>query len=173
MIVDSISVKTILGFPGYAVSKDGRVWSNTRKSFHKGHVLKGRWLKPYIDSYGYFQVSLQKKGRRICRLISRLVLETFVGLRPKGTQCRHLDGNNQNNHLENLCWGTPKENAQDSIRHGTNGVKLNEEQVRIIFHAYHDGHYTQREIAKAFGVTPSHVSLIARKKTWSHLWDSN
>lgn len=173
MIVDKLQVKPIPGFSDYCISKDGRVWSKPRKSFHRGYVLKGRWLKPYIDSYGYFQVSLQKKGKRICRLISRLMLETFVGLRPTGMQCRHLDGNNQNDKLENLTWGTSKENHADRILHGTNGIRLNEEQVRAIFLTYHDGYYTQREIAKAFGITQAHVSLIAKKKTWSHIWDTN
>ncbi len=170
MTVDKIQVKTIPRFPDYAITRDGRVWSKPRKSF-QGDTLKGRWLNLYRDSYDYFQVSLQKKGKRTCRLVSRLVLETFVGFRPLGMQCRHLDGNNQNNRLDNLCWGTPSENQHDRRRHGTNGVKLCKEQVRIIFHAYHDGAYTQEEIAKAFGITPSHVSLIAKKKTWFHLWN--
>jgi hypothetical protein len=33
--------------------------------------------------------------------------------------CRHLDGNPINNRLENLRWGTHKENKADAIKHGT------------------------------------------------------
>jgi hypothetical protein len=48
------------------------------------------------------------------------VLEAFVGPCPPGKECRHLDGNGQNNKLQNLKWGTRLENVQDSIKHGTN-----------------------------------------------------
>jgi hypothetical protein len=47
-----------------------------------------------------------------------LVMTTFVGPRPPELdQVRHLDGNEGNNHLSNLCWGTHKENAADKRRH--------------------------------------------------------
>jgi len=49
--------------------------------------------------------------------------------------------------------------------------KLKEEEVKIIFHAVHDGYWTTKDIAKAFGITIMTVGDIARKINWKHLWD--
>lgn len=58
------------------------------------------------------------KGGSSLRAVHRLVLEAFIGTRPKEMVCRHLDGNSLNNDLSNLKWGTKKENAQDCVKHG-------------------------------------------------------
>jgi hypothetical protein len=50
--------------------------------------------------------------------IGTLVLLAFVGPRPQGAIIRHLNGNKLDNRLENLRYGTPKENAQDALAHG-------------------------------------------------------
>lgn len=47
-----------------------------------------------------------------------MVLRAFVGEPPAGHECRHLDGDRQNNALDNLAWGTRAENVADTIRHG-------------------------------------------------------
>ena len=44
----------------------------------------------------------------------------FVGPTPDGMQIRHLDGDRSNGRLENLTYGTGKENAADKNTHGTN-----------------------------------------------------
>jgi hypothetical protein len=46
-------------------------------------------------------------------------MEAFVGLRPKGLETRHLDGDPSNNQLSNLAYGTSSENHLDMVRHGT------------------------------------------------------
>jgi hypothetical protein len=72
-------------------------------------------LRRSIDGRGYMLVSL---GFNKKRAVHTLVLEAFVCPRPKGMQCRHLDDNKKNPRLENLCWGTPKENLADQYRNG-------------------------------------------------------
>jgi len=171
MIVDGIEVKTIPEFPAYAVSQDGRVWSNYRG---------GRWLKPSKAGKGYLCVNLFKSRKSFQKYIHHLVLETYVGFCPPGMECRHLDGKKQNCCLANLKWGTWGDNHEDAIKHGTIpsnqkgdsnfNAQLCEEQVRVIFHAYHDGYYSTHEIANIFGISCSLVQLIARKKRWRHLW---
>lgn len=49
-----------------------------------------------------------------------LVLLAFVGDRPEGMDIRHLDGDPENNKVENLMYGTRSENTFDAVRHGTN-----------------------------------------------------
>lgn len=90
-----------------------------------GKVLgpRGWVLTPRAHQFGYPQVDIYYRDgdarvRRTC-LIHHLVLEAFVGPRPQGCECRHLDGNPTNNILTNLVWGTHVENMRDRARHGT------------------------------------------------------
>ena len=150
--------------PNHSITKDGRVWSHRRKI----------WLKPYSDTCGYLRVNLHPE-----RPIHQLVLEAYVGPCPEGMQCRHLNGNKQDNNLDNLRWGTQSENQQDSIRHGTysNGQlgkfgekhqksKLSDQDRRLIFSVYHDGAYTQRELADHFKVHCSNIHYIVHQNRW-------
>lgn len=59
------------------------------------------------------------------RDVARLVLEAFVGPRPTGYVVMHLDDDSTNNCVDNLKWGTRRENVHDSIhksRHGTQRI---------------------------------------------------
>src|SRR6516164_5940708 len=99
---------TILSFPKYEINPLGVV-----RNRRTGHVLRQR-----LNPDGYWMVALYRDGRKM-RFIHTLLLETFVGRRQPGLECRHLDGDPQNSALHNLCWGTPLENAADKDRHGT------------------------------------------------------
>lgn len=177
-LIDGIPVKEIPTFPGYAISKKGQVISLERID-RRGHKRRKHWLKYYYwNTNKYVGVSLHKDNKYYLVQVHKLVLETYVGLCPKGQQCRHLDGNPKNNNLSNLRWGTPRENQLDRKRHGTDckgeshgKTSLMEEDIRIIFHAYHDGIASQRELAKKFNVCQSTVKNITKKRTWSHIWD--
>ncbi|MGW7657847.1 NUMOD4 motif-containing HNH endonuclease [Streptomyces tendae] len=103
----------IAGYEGlYEVSTFGNVrsWSRTKR---------GALLKPRSNKQGYLSVALTRAGSVKHRKIHQLVLEAFVGPRPEGTVCRHLDGNPVRNVVGNLAWGTQSENMADAIRHGT------------------------------------------------------
>ncbi|MFL1432774.1 MULTISPECIES: HNH endonuclease [unclassified Nocardiopsis] len=101
--------RPIAGTDGvYEVSNLGRVRSWT--SVSRGQVIKPQ---PHQDRYLAFWT-----GPKL-RLLHRVVLETFVGPRPDGMVCRHLDGDRMNCRLDNLRWGTAAENMRDSIEHGT------------------------------------------------------
>ena len=171
--------KRIPEFPNYAITKDGKVWSIARKD-SRGNKIGGKWLKATPDVFGYLCVDLYKNDTRYHRLMHQLVLKTFIGNRPKGMVCRHLDGNKLNNNLDNLCWGTYSENQHDSVRHKTHvdnrgencaASKLTEKDIVLIFNVYHDGAYTTKELAQHFGVSQSTVLLIAKRKRWKHLWE--
>ena len=52
-------------------------------------------------------------------LVHSLVAKKYLPPRPsEHHQIRHLDGNKTNNSVENLSWGTAKENADDRKAHG-------------------------------------------------------
>jgi hypothetical protein len=105
------------GDPGYRVGDDGSFWSRIRHR-RGDQVWYGDWkrLEPTPQYWGHIAVRV---GRIGYRFVHRLVLEAFVGPCPEGMECRHLDGDPANNRLENLRWGTHRENAADQVRHGT------------------------------------------------------
>jgi HNH endonuclease len=61
-------------------------------------------------------------------LVHRAVLMAFDRLPRPGEVCRHLDDNPANNRLENLKWGTKKENAADRIANAPGKTPWTEER---------------------------------------------
>lgn len=178
MIVDKTKVKTIPGFSNYAISREGKVWSKSRFSFQT-QKLKGQWLKSG-NRNGYLGVVLRKRNKSYSRDVHRLVLETYVGPCPEGMESRHLDGNSQNNNLNNLCWGTHSENMRDTVQHGTHvdnrgekcgNSKLTERDVRMIIYMYRTGLFLVGEIAKQYRVSKSCIAGIINRRNWRHLWN--
>lgn len=107
----------------YEVSNQGRLRSIDRISVRFDGVprrLKGRLLHPSATPLGYLSASGWEHGEPFRLRVHVCVLEAFVGPCPEGMETRHLNGNPSDNRLDNLCWGTPKENGEDRIRHGTN-----------------------------------------------------
>ena len=109
-------------FPGYMVSECGEVLS----------VRSGRpkMLKP-IRMGHYLGVQLCNGGQITRRYIHRLVLESFCGSPRIDQECRHLDGDETNNDLHNLRWGTRAENHDDKRRHGTTAVGERNPQAKL------------------------------------------
>jgi hypothetical protein len=64
-------------------------------------------------SNGYMQTTINDKTRNI----HVVVCESFIGPRPEGSHICHNDGNKKNNNLQNLRYGTPKENWSDFRLH--------------------------------------------------------
>lgn len=99
--------KWIPGFEGkYQASNLGRI-----KSFKinktNGQIMQGSILKD-----GRIRINLE--GTKY--LLHRLILQTFVKQPDENHNLvLHLDGNPSNNNLENLKWGTYKDNANDKL----------------------------------------------------------
>lgn len=157
--------RDVPGYEGiYQASDCGRVKSLKRLD-SIGRRRKGRAMKLSKHNKGYLQVSLCRDSKQTKRKVHRVVLDTFVGPRPKGKQCRHLDGSRTNNCLRNLRWGSQLENSGDRILHSRNGKKLTEHKARQI----RSIHAPQREIAKLFGIDQSIVSRIKSRELWKHI----
>lgn len=109
--------RPIPGHPEYEVSNQGRVKS--WRKYNGGPAPRIR--KPVASGrMGHLYVQLATAPcESVRRPVHQLVLEAFVGPRPDGMVTRHLDGNPTNNHLDNLAYGTPRENTADMFRHGT------------------------------------------------------
>lgn len=160
------------GFPGYAISQDGTVWSVG--SNWRGYGARPLRAVPNAD--GYLKVRLVVNGRRVNRTVHGLVATTFHGRKPsERSQVRHLNGDCLDNRAANLRWGTALENADDRNEHGTTArgarsgtSKLSERDVREI-----RGHLaaggSQRVIAARYDVSQTTISKIKLGKWWRHV----
>lgn len=107
-------IVSVPGFDGIHVSADGRVFSS-RKAWRGGPFRELQQLVRVGNRGGYPDVKIEKGRYRIP--VHQLVLTAFHGPRSEGMVARHLDGNPVNNSIDNLTWGTVKENQNDRHRH--------------------------------------------------------
>ncbi len=176
--------KQIPNFSGYYVDDQGNVWSR-RKIKGNGYgggsvsVLTKRFRKLKLQpnwNTKYLSISLRNdQGTHIGKLVHHLVLEAYVGPCPPGMECRHLDGNPKNNRLENLCWGTIKQNREDARRHGTLNVgerngfaKLTNKQAKDILTLYRSGQ-GPTAIARQLEIKVGLVRKVCWGTTFSHI----
>lgn len=157
----------------YLVFSDGSVWSEKRD----------KKLKPSLTN-GYLHVVLIHLGDRLTVNIHRMVAECFI-LNPNNLpQVNHIDGNKQNNRIENLEWCTQTENTIHAYKTGLakgkkgrigslgikNGnVKLTEEQVLEIRKLYETKQKTSKELRELFNVSKSTITYIVSRKSWNHI----
>lgn len=155
--------RQVVGWPEYAVSDRGRLFSIRRQQ-----VIRP-WLKKSGSDRGYLVIDLQAeraggyRGRRRY-MVHRLVLEAFRGRRVEEKQCRHLDSNLRNNELSNLEWGTYRENLGDR-RMMRRHMVLSEEQVRYI----RGSGKSLRVLARELGCGKSQVGNVRNGVSWKDI----
>lgn len=103
----------IQGFSRYYITKSGKLYSNWR----------GKWnfIKPVMKDNGYISNNLVgDDGKRYNLYRHRLVAMVWIpNPNPNRlSQVCHKDNNPLNNRVENLYWGTPKDNMGQCIRDG-------------------------------------------------------
>lgn len=172
MAICEADLKPIPKFPGYLVSRDGRVYSVS--SNWRGYGPRELVQSP--NSHGYMRVRVGSNGTRAVLMVHKLVAELFLPLpESPDLQIRHLDGKKYNNSAQNLKWGTAKENADDRERHGNtcrgsvNGFsRLNEIEVGEIKRMLSQG-IPQRVIAHRFDVSQRTICRINKGVLWKHV----
>lgn len=109
----------IKGFPLYHVTKDGKVYNirrNREVTIHP-HYRTGRNI-----------VHLYSNGKRYNLKVYRLVALAYIP-NPENKPCVcHKDNNKSNDWVENLYWGTYKENSQQMVMDGRS-TKVNTVRV--------------------------------------------
>ena len=174
--IDSVEYRPVPGYPGYRVGDDGSMWSCRAKNGKGRKPTKWHMLSVYYNTSGYVNITLRRnEGGSTIQIVSRLVLMAFVGPCSKGMECRHLDGNRDNNYLTNLAWGTHAENVADTIRHGTlrrgeqcSSTKLTASDVRAIRRLAASGH-KYAALARVYSVTTPAIWQVVHRKTWKHI----
>jgi len=158
--------RQVPGFPGYEISSAGKV-----RSYKRSAVPKHLKLKQWKD--GYVNVLLWRDHKQHPKRTSRLIALAFHGAPPIGrNEAAHNDGDQLNNTVENIRWASRKENAEDSVKHGTSlfgeknyNNKLGERNASIIKYLLTLGH-KRPELAETFSVSRACIGLIERGISW-------
>jgi len=152
------------GWPGdsrYQVSDKGRVRHVRRSGVRKLH-----------SSRGYLMFAYELDGIRFNKYVHRMVLETFVGPCPEGSEASHIDGDRSNNDVSNLIWESRLENMRRKKGHGTqchgerHGIsKLTEEDVLSIRRS----NLSHSALGRKHGVSHQTVRRIRLREAWRHI----
>lgn len=155
----------VADFPEYEVSDAGRIRRD------------GSLIRVFRNKKGYEGVCLRCRGGRTTRLVHRIVMEAFVGVRPAGMVVNHLNSVRHDNRLANLEYTTQKLNVRQGMarlgRWGQNGEAhggcvLSEGAVREIRDRLSAGEL-RSSIARAFGTSYWTVRDIDTRKRWKHV----
>lgn len=146
----------------YSATSEGDIWSFMRR---KPHQMTGSGKYKFL----YFYKS--DKSKRVRVQVHRAVLMAFKGIPAEGYQAMHLDGNIKNNKLDNLAWGSAKENQSHRVQHGTKSVgnthgraKIDENTAQLIWDQCLVKPRSQ--VALELNVSKNIVQSICTGSTW-------
>lgn len=155
-------------FPQYEFHQDGFVISMVKAT--------PRIMKP-IKMGEYVGLQLKRSDGHIEKAyLHRLICEAYHGPCPAGMECRHIDGDKNNNAAINLAWGTKSENEADKQRHQTtpegerNGMaKLTEAEVKKMRLYRKSTGESYAKIAKSFGISTMTAYRAITGKQWRNV----
>lgn len=161
--------KDIAGYEKlYQVSNRGRVKSLPRN----GTGAKEKILTLHKDSKGVYNVSLSKNGERKIAYVHRLVAEAFLPNPFNLPQVWHIDGNSENNEVDNLIWCT-QEFIMNQLRltlkvKPNANKKLSDDDIDMIRTIYKKGDsvFGVTALAKQYQVSKSTISYIVNNVTY-------
>ena len=164
--VSSLEIEVWLSMPSdsrYEVSNLGNVRNK----------LTGRIRKPSTTPTGYKVIVITLKHKKHKGVyVHREVMAAFKGACPEGFQVSHINGNNTDNRLSNICYETPIENMKRKKIHGTQTcgenhgtAKLKSNEVFEIRAKRQEG-MKLAELAKIYNVSFQQISRICKKENW-------
>ena len=116
------------------------------------------------------------------RTVHSLISGAFLGPPAVGLEINHVDGNKQNNRLENLEYVTRGENESHAHRLGLKtanwpsyrgedhpGAKLTCVAVTHIRLMHASSTWSTAALARHFGVTPGCIRKVLSGETWAHV----
>lgn len=113
----------VVGYEGiYEVSRCGNIRTKEGKTtyskLHGKRKWKQRILKQKVSKDNTCRVSLWKDGKERTWLVHRVVAKAYIPMVKGKDYINHIDGNRQNNCVENLEWCNHKENNNHAFDTG-------------------------------------------------------
>lgn len=171
--------KPIDGYEGiYEVSNLGRVKSLKKivlfRFPDKKRFIPDRIFKKSVNVYGYIIVSLHLNLKIKQFRVHRLVARAFIPNPENKPYVNHIDGNKQNNRVDNLEWCTAQENSIHAVKSGLlrnsslrgdlhNSLKLKFKQVEEIRELRNTG-MGLKFIASMYGISKDYTSKLVNYK---------
>lgn len=161
--------RDVVGYEGlYQVSDLGNVRS---MNYNKTRVVK--LLKQVAAKDDYFVVCLHKNGKQREGKVHKLVAMAWIPNEENKPCIDHINGNNQDNRVENLRWCTYQENNNNPITKARmkgiqNGRQLNrEDSSKRVYQFDLNGKFIKEypsasEAARQMGCCPDTISKVCR-----------
>lgn len=107
----------IPNYPGYHITRDGKVFCRKVKGSTKGAM--GSWYEmKYRINQGYKHVNLWKNSNRKVFKVHRLVAIVYLSNPDNKPLVCHKNNIKTDNRVENLYWGTYYDNNRQAIQDG-------------------------------------------------------
>lgn len=137
----------------------------------------GYIYKTAISGWGYHYKTFQKKYGKTYVYIHKAIATAFIPNPENKPQVNHIDGDKNNNRVENLEWVTTKENIRHAFRTGLSkpnvkcgeshwACKITDAQVEEIKELRATG-LTYKKIAEVYGCHLSNIAYICNGATRS------
>lgn len=175
-------MKRCPSYPGYSVDSDGNVFTHRRRfgcGKGKGGGVLIDWdyskkLNPYTGHGGYLYVSVSTTRGQRSVPVHLMILDGFVGPKPKGQETRHLNGCRTDNSLPNIQYGTPADNASDTVKHGSlkgqNHPKSKLDDAMVIrIRELYATHKSVAVVARETGCSRNAIDGVVSGRTWKHV----
>lgn len=166
----------IEGYEGlYQVSNTGKIKSigRMRSNHSKQQWVEEKIKKPRKDPQGYHMTDLYKENKGKTVRVHRLVALAFIPNPENKPTVNHIDGDRDNNAVENLEWATF---AEQNTHFYEKGLK-SEENIKKAIKAMNKStsvavecltdektFESQSEAARYYGIDPSSISMAINGK---------
>lgn len=167
--------KEIKDLPGYYVSNYGRVKANaiTTKFGKQVKIYPERFLNIWYSRTGYNYIDISIKGKVKRFLLHRLVATHFIPNHENKKQINHIDGDKNNNHINNLEWCTSAENLKHARDLGlNNSIGCNNKMAKLKHSDIIEIRMSNkllRELASTYNVAICTISDIKNFKTYKNV----
>ena len=140
-------------YDNYYVSDDGQV----------KNIITGRIKKATLDDKGYYRVLLSKDNKHKNCLVHRLVAIAFLPNPDNNPQVNHIDGNKENNNINNLEWCNNRYNTLHALQHHLRG------NVKVIYQYTKDNTFIKKwqssaEVMRELGIHKTHILECCKGK---------
>lgn len=161
-------------YPLYRIYEDGTIIkdkSNTQRNDFK--VLKHSISVKGYHAVNVYDKNMKERKERVHRLVALAFVEGETDVK---NIVNHIDGNKDNNHVDNLEWCSIIYNNRHAIeqlgvsRKGeSNGSsKLTESQVLNIRGRYENGE-SVKDLVLRYDLNKSTINRIVKRETWKHI----